>query len=79
MVPGKEDYSSWNGIKGFGLAGNTSFFPHMDERWKELVIEKEKELDKDQIVHCLTDEDVCCVDGSKQEVRILTSSAIAMN
>lgn len=73
IVPGKETYDDWKGIKGFGLAGNSSYFPHMTEQWQELVGEKQKELTKDddsKVVHCLRDDQVCFVDGSSKSVSV---------
>lgn len=53
-------YDDWQGIKGLDLVGGASFFPHMSEEWKELTLEKLKELDN---VYCLRDEDVCLVEN----------------
>ena len=44
MVPGRESYGDWNHIKGLNVTGCTSFFPHMDDKWKELIDRRTKQL-----------------------------------
>jgi hypothetical protein len=74
-VPGKETYEDWESVKGFGLVGNSSFFPHMDDQWKELVAEKQNGMPATSKVYCLRDEEVCCVDGRKKSIEFVSSSS----
>ena len=64
MVPGRENYVDWKDVKGFGLVGDTSFFPHMDDRWHALVQEKTSDPNKIGTLHCLRDDEACCVEGN---------------
>lgn len=73
MVPGKETYADWKGVKGFGLAGkNVSFFPHMGEQWQPLVDKKQTELPDGSTVYYLRDEELCCVEGKRQSLSELS-------
>jgi hypothetical protein len=74
VVPGKETYDDWKGVKGFGLVGDSSFFPHMGDQWKELVAEKQNGMPATSKVYCLRDEEVCCVDGRTKSIEIVSSS-----
>lgn len=71
VVPGMEEYSDWIGVKGLNILGGDSIFPHMSQQYQELVEEKKKTLDSK--VHCLTDEDVCCVKGDNEELIFVTA------
>lgn len=67
VVPGKESYDDWLDCSGFGFSGINSYFPHMSSEWKDLVKEKIKDEDLHaDSVHCLREEDACCVIGSKK-------------
>jgi hypothetical protein len=59
-------------VKGFGLAGDVSFFPHMHDQWQSLVEEKTAERSDEEKVYCLTDEDACCVEGKRKRRTVLT-------
>ena len=75
IVPGKGTYADWKGVRGFGMVGNASFFPHMEQQWMRLVAEKQKELAspaKDEVI-CLRDEDVCCVDGESKSISMFSA------
>lgn len=61
VVQGRETYQDWNGVNGLSLAGNFSFFPHMNEQWKELK-------NDNQDVLCLKDNEVCCIEGVEQTI-----------
>lgn len=69
----RETYADWKNVPGFGLVGDTSFFPHMDDRWLSLVEEKKSDLNDASIV-CLRDEEACCIDGQKKKQTVLASS-----
>ena len=71
VVPGKETYDDWKGVKGFSLAGDASFFPHMGEQWRPLVEEKRTELAGDN-VFCLRDDEVCYVNGSDKSIAVFS-------
>ena len=70
-----ETYEDWTNVKGLDLAGPTSFFPHMEDQWQTLVDDRIQALPQDDSAHeespilcCLTDEDVCFVDGRTKSV-----------
>jgi len=67
VVPGKEEYGDWKGVSGLGLTGGLNIFPHMAEKWSEVVSEQ----DLKNVVH-LSDEEVCCVDGIENEATMLS-------
>jgi hypothetical protein len=77
VVPGKEAYEDWTGVKGFGLVGSSSFFPHMGDRWQDLVNEKKSDIATDSEVYCLRDDEICCVDGSSRSISVLSSYIVA--
>lgn len=62
VVEGKESYEDWVGVQGFGLVGDVSIFPHMDESWEPLVEEKKTDV-KFKDVLPLREWQVFCVDG----------------
>ena len=68
VVPGKETYDDWLECKGFQFAGTSSFFPHMDDQWEDLVKEKTKSVDG---LYCLREEEVCCVTCVAQKIAII--------
>jgi hypothetical protein len=70
VVPMMETYADWKNIKGLRMAGNYSFFPHMDNEWNELVKEKSTELPSDLI--CLRDEEACFVNGQSKSIQRLS-------
>lgn len=77
MVPGKETYDDWKGVKGLGLAGGASFFPHMTDQWMPLVNQKKIEFlaaPAHKELYCLRDVDVCCVDGSATSISVLSAA-----
>lgn len=74
VVPGMETYDEWQDVKGLGLAGDTSFFPHMQDQWEATVTDKQQKLASK--VYCLTDSDAFCVNGSKQETFILSTAPV---
>jgi hypothetical protein len=76
VVPGRETYDDWKGIKGLGLAGGASFFPHMTNQWVPLINEKQAEflaVPAHKELYCLRDIDVCCVDGSTSSISVLSA------
>jgi hypothetical protein len=84
VVPGMEAYEAWKAVKGFGLAGNVSIFPHMTDDWKSVVEEKKMQLEStNSIVHCLTDEECCFVNGPERSVSVVSyegeSSSICLS
>lgn len=74
MVPNRQRYADWKDIQGFGLVGDTSFFPHMDDTWKPLVCKKLSELSVEETVFCLRDDEVCCVEGQRKKWKVLSMS-----
>lgn len=72
VVPGMEDYASWKNVPGLGLAGDLSFFPHMENQWQHVV--DQKRLDVTSQVLCLRDEDVLCVNGLTKEMNVVSST-----
>lgn len=74
MVPSRQNYADWKEVKGLGLVGDASFFPHMNDQWKALVGEKTGEQRDEGRVYCLRDEDTCCVEGKHQRTTILSAS-----
>ena len=72
VVPGKGTYSDWVGCEGLGLAGEASIFPHMDDVWEELVVEKKGEMgDAGGHVRCLREWEACCINGENGEVFVV--------
>ena len=81
VVPGMESYDDWKGVKGFGLAGKDSFFPHMTEQWQDLVERKQQEIKSDdpsKKVYCLRDDQLCYVNGSAMATSVLALNEVAM-
>lgn len=68
VVPGKETYDDWLNCRGFEFVGERlSFFPHMSDAWNDLVKEKMEAQNLEEAdVHCLREEDACCVMGDKK-------------
>lgn len=67
LVPDRPTYDDWKDIKGFQMAGNKAFFPHMTDEWRDLV-EKQKSLDPSFDLVILRDEDAYCIEGSQKKV-----------
>ena len=78
VVPGMETYEDWKGVKGFALAGDSSYFPHMDDQWQSLVDTKRNDLEGSRNVYCLRDEEVCYVDGTKKSISVLSHTVEAV-
>lgn len=64
VVPDKASYGQWIGCKGFGFAGDQSYFPHYSSEWDGLVKEKTKSwpmtMNSTEILY---EDGVCCVVG----------------
>jgi hypothetical protein len=81
VVPGREAYDDWKDVKGLGLAGSVSFFPHMEDQWQPMVDDRVRELPpagdfESPVLCCLADDQVCYVDGcatSIQSTGVLSS------
>ena len=71
VVPGRECYDAWRGISGLDLLGGSSIFPHMAEQWASLVAEKMPGLDSH--VYCISDSQMCLVDGEQQTISMIQS------
>ena len=71
VVPGRESYDAWRGISGLDLLGGASIFPHMAEQWESLV--GEKMVGFNSHVYCISDSQMCLVDGEQQTVSIIHS------
>ncbi len=73
IIPGMSEYSDWKGVRGLGLVGKTSIFPHMAAKWEERVAQHllSKELGE---VCCLTDQQACCVDGTAKRFDVISST-----
>ena len=69
---GKETYDEWLDCKGFEFSGNSSFFPHMSDDWKDTVEENVRSQGLGNSVYCLREEDACCVIGNKK-ISLVTS------
>ena len=65
MVPGMHTYDDWKGVKGLDLVNGLSFFPHMSDEWKDLILEKQQDIGE---VCCLRDEDACLVEGKRVSI-----------
>lgn len=74
VVPGRESYDDWLGISGLDLLGGASIFPHMTEQWESLVTEKTVGFDSH--VYCLSDSQMCLVDGEKQTISAINSDEV---
>lgn len=81
VVPGRETYDDWTDVRGLNLAGDVSFFPHMEDRWTSLVNDRRKELPINQHgadvaidVCCLTDYDAYTVNGKGQSTTLITEA-----
>mmetsp|Transcript_56757 Transcript_56757/g.159363 ORF Transcript_56757/g.159363 Transcript_56757/m.159363 type:complete len:387 (-) Transcript_56757:60-1220(-) len=73
VVPSRENYADWKAVKGFGLVGDASFFPHMDDKWQSLVEEKSGQHSDAGSTYCLRDEEACCVQGKHRQSKVLSS------
>lgn len=86
MVPGKETYGDWTDIKGLDASGQTSWFPHLTEEWKDLAERKTRELLESTAstsettntttttpsdVRCIRDDQAYAVDGRTQIIKEL--------
>ena len=71
VVPGRESYDAWRGVSGLNLLGGSSIFPHMTEQWESLVAEKT--VDFDSHVYCISDSQMCLVDGEHQTIKKIRS------
>ena len=74
IVPGMSSYDDWVAVKGLDVAGGASFFPHMSSEWNDLVDSKRMGN-----VYCLAHSDVCCIDGVKHELRVLSGTDSIVN
>jgi peptidase E len=75
VVPGRETYNQWMDCKGFGFAGDDSIFPHMNDDWNMLVEEKRNAMTPEETVHCLREEDVCCIIGERERRFVVSGPA----
>lgn len=71
IVPGRESYDDWLGLKGFQFAGNLSFFPHMSDRWAKLVQEKANGEKTDSNTYCLGEKEACCIVGERMNAFVV--------
>ncbi|KAG7374634.1 peptidase S51 family protein [Nitzschia inconspicua] len=79
VAPGKECYDDWKDVIGLGLAGSVSFFPHMEDQWRTMIDGRLRELplanqsrndgDTAPLLCCLSDEQVCFVDGQTRSMQ----------
>ena len=69
VVPSRSSYEDWKGVEGLRLAGDVSFFPHMEDRWTELVEEKQASLDSP--VLCIPDHAAVVVSADQPEPTFL--------
>ncbi len=74
VVPGRESYDAWRGISGLDLLGGASIFPHMTEQWESLVTEKTVGFDSH--VYCISDSQMCLVDGEQQTIFTIQSDDV---
>jgi peptidase E len=74
VVPGRESLDAWCGVSGLDLLGGSSIFPHMAEQWESIVADKM--LDFDSHVYCISDSQVCLVDGEQQTISMIQSNDI---
>lgn len=77
IVPERESYDQWIGCKGFGFAGNRSFFPHYSSEWESLVKEKTKLEPMSGTVEVLYEDAVYGVFGDSGKRFVLGSKLIA--
>lgn len=71
IVPSRETYDDWIGQPGLNLAGDASFFPHMNDEWIPLVTKKrldiidelEEESSSSEQLYCLEEHHACCIQG----------------
>ena len=71
IVPNKETYDDWIGLKGLQFAENLSFFPHMSDDWKELVQDKAETGNSNTC--CLEENEVCCIIGESMNAFVVSS------
>ena len=74
VVPGRETYDAWLGVSGMDLLGGASMFPHMTEQWESLVTEKTVGFDSH--VYCLSDSQMCLVDGEQQTISTISNDEV---
>ena len=78
IIPGRENYDDWKSVPGLSLVGGFAFFPHYSAEWMPLVEEKRKQASADgaglspDSYCCLSDQQVCCVDGSSKTISIVS-------
>jgi len=79
VVPGRETYKDWTDIQGLDITGGDSFFPHMEENWKEMVGHRTNQLydsgnsTQTSSLHCIRNSDAYVVDGQQQCTTKLSS------
>lgn len=87
VVIDMKSYDDWVDVKGLGLTGSLSIFPHMEVQWQKLVDDRVQALphkmdEQSPILACLRDEEVCYVEGRKQSIRstgiVRSGEAVAM-
>lgn len=71
VVPGREKYEAWGDVSGLNILGGISIFPHMTEQWDSLVAEKSVGYTGN--VCCISDYEICLVDGEQQTLSIVRS------
>ena len=72
VVPGMEQYESWESIAGLNMIGDHSVFVHYDnELWSTLVQEKSRTIGGRLLT--LRDDQAMHVNGRKRELNILSS------
>jgi len=65
VVEEKSSYEEWKDVKGFEFIGETSIFPHMDDKWEDLVKEKKINKKYEQVLP-LREWEAFCIDGDSK-------------
>jgi hypothetical protein len=73
VVPDRPTYQDWHQAAGMNLLGGISIFPHMTDEWISRVESQVSlpEWGEDFPVLCLTDSQICLVDGEQQRITIV--------
>lgn len=75
VVPGMEQYESWEAVPGLDMVGGHSFFVHYEEdKWSTVV--KEKSVSK---LVTIRDDEAVYVDGRKRTLNVYDSSCREYN